>query len=398
MTEYEMPNVHFDPQALLNRATEETGLNDFGNTSFQKPFEVLLNSLETEANLNAVGRFVQYERVLNTLKNRLRQSEWIRLHPEILDEKIVQPIVIVGLPRTGTTMLHRVLCSDNRFYAPLWYEVRNPAPFMNWDPSNKDERLTLAETEVAALLEANPEIAAIHPMDPLGADEDILLLEHSFYSTVPPAFCNTPSYTNWLFNHDNQAGYDYLKLQLQSLQWQKKQQLSDSINSSQKHWLLKTPHHLHFMQTLLNTFPDAKVISTHRDPIQTIPSISSFNYNLWITQADEVDAHLVGKQWSEMFARGMEHTMNVREQHQKQIIDISFRDLLKNPKSTTQDIYKFINMNLTKQTLAAMEKHRDENQRDSRPPHDYSLEQFGFSEDEINNKFMKYRATFTNLL
>lgn len=90
--------------------------------------------------------------------------------------------------------------------------------------------------------------------------------------------------------------------------------------------------------------------------------------------------------------------MNVREQHQKQIIDISFRDLLKNPKSTTQDIYKFINMNLTKQTLAAMEKHRDENQRDSRPPHDYSLEQFGFSEDEINNKFMKYRATFTNLL
>ena len=156
MTECEIPEVNFNRDDLLAKAAAETGLNNFGDNSFREPFDVLLYSLSNEANLNRAGRFIQYERVLNTLKNRLRQSEWVRLYPEILDEQISAPVVIVGLPRTGTTMLHRVLASDERFFAPLWYEVRNPAPFLDWDTSVKDERLTLAETEVSALLRANP--------------------------------------------------------------------------------------------------------------------------------------------------------------------------------------------------------------------------------------------------
>jgi hypothetical protein len=395
MTDYQMPSVVFDPVSLLSQANRETGLSNFGDDSFREPFEVLVTALEEEGNLNPVGRFVQHERVLNTLKNRLRLSEYLRLYPEILDEEIIAPAVIVGLPRTGTTMLHRVLASDNRFFAPLWYEVRNPAPFMDWDPTKEDQRLVLAKAEVAALLESNPEIAAIHPMDPLGADEDILLLEHSFYSTVPNAFCNLPTYHDWLFSHSNQPGYDYLKVLMQCLQWQKKRASNDATN---KKWLLKTPHHLHFLDCLLSTFPDAQIIQTHRDPIDTIPSISSFNYNLWITQADQVDATLVGKQWGDMFARGLKHAMQIRELHKHQFIDIGFKNLLQDPLNTSNSIFKFIGMPTTDESLAAMQQHRDQNQRDARPAHDYTLEEFGFSEDGIKANFADYRSQFSDYL
>lgn len=395
MTDYQIPEVELDADSLLKKASQESGLTDFGDESFREPFEILVKGLEREANLNQVGRFVQHERVLNTLKNRLRLSEYLRLYPEILDEKIVAPAVIVGLPRTGTTMLHRVLASDERFFAPLWYEVRNPAPFMDWDPQQEDQRLILAKAEVAALLEANPEIAAIHPMDPLGADEDILLLEHSFYSTVPNAFCNLPSYQKWLLNNSNQPGYDYLKVLLQCLQWQKKRLSGDASN---KKWLLKTPHHLHFVDRLLATFPDAQIIQTHRDPIHTIPSISSFNYNLWITQADNVDAHLVGRDWSRLFARGLSHALQVRRQHSEQFIDIGFKTLLQNPIETTNTIFDFIGVATTEKSLDAMETHREQNQRDSRPVHDYSLEDFGFTENGIKRDFAEYRNEFADYL
>lgn len=395
MNDFQIPKVKFNADQLLSQARTEQGLSDFGDESFREPFEVLVNALETEANLNQVGRFVQHERVLNTLKNRLRLSEYIKLNPEILAEEIIAPVVIVGLPRTGTTMLHRVLASDNRFFAPLWYEVRNPAPFMDWDPKETDQRLILAEAEVAALLEANPEIAAIHPMDPLGADEDILLLEHSFYSTVPNAFCNLPSYQKWLFSHSNQPGYDYLKLLLQCLQWQKKKTINNSENRT---WLLKTPHHLHFLDCLLNTFPDANIISTHRDPVDTIPSISSFNYNLWITQADNVNASLVGEQWAGIFDRGLRHAMQVREHHIPQFIDLSFKELLAQPVASSERIYDFIGMEINREARDAMQKHRDENQRELRPAHNYSLSDFGFSEAGIKQQFKEYREAFAEYL
>ena len=182
---------------------------------------------------------------------------------------------------------------------------------------------------------------------------------------------------------------------MQCLQWQKKRASNDATN---KKWLLKTPHHLHFLDCLLSTFPDAQIIQTHRDPIDTIPSISSFNYNLWITQADQVDATLVGKQWGDMFARGLKHAMQIRELHKHQFIDIGFKNLLQDPLNTSNAIFKFIGMPTTDESLAAMQQHRDQNQRDARPAHDYTLEEFGFSEDEIKADFADYRSQFSDYL
>lgn len=385
----EIPQVTFDFDAILADASAATGLDDFGDDSFREPLKVLLNALETEANLTLAGRAGQYERLRNLLINRLKVEGWISRHPEILDEKIEAPVVIVGLQRTGSTYLHRILASDTRFYAPLWYEVRNPAPDLDWDFVSKDSRITAAEAEVAAMLEANPELAAIHPMDPVAADEDIMLLEHSFMSTMPDAFCNVPSYGQWNDSHSNLPAYRYLKRLLQCLQWQKKRR-----GQQAQRWLLKTPHHLHHCATLLEVFPDAQILQTHRDPLQTIPSAASMNYNLWIMLSDDVDPKVVGEQWAGKFARGTRHTMAVRDQHPEAFLDVWYKDTVSDPLKVVERVYQFIGMPLTDAAREAMETYREANRRESRPSHDYTLEQFGFTEEGLKGMFAKYRERY----
>ena len=387
--EYVVPAVDLTTASLLSRATKDTGLSDFGDESFRKPFEILVRALNEEAGLNTVGRFMQYERILNSLKNRLRMEEYLKRYPEILEEKLLPPVVIVGMTRTGTTMLHRILASDSRFYAPLWYEVRNPAPYLNWVPGQPDQRIREAEAEVAAMLEANPEIASIHPMDPTGADEEILLLEHSFYSYVASSFAHVPSYSDFVAHSDNTPAYEYLKRQLQFLQWQKKR-----CGLQAERWLMKAPHHLHFMDVLLKVFPDAQVIATHRDPVVTIPSTASFYYNLWILGNEHADKKVVAAEVADVFARGVKHTMATRVGNEQRFFDVWFKDTVSRPFEVIGEMYNFINMQLTSEARAAMEQYRDEHKREDRPPHEYTLEEYGYTEEGINRLFAEYKQRF----
>ncbi|GAB5451236.1 MAG: sulfotransferase [Halioglobus sp.] len=384
-----IPNVTLDSTAMLNDACTQTGLSNFGCESFRPALQCLVASLNAQAELNPVGRFMQYQRILNSLKNRLRMEAWINKYPEILRESLAPPVVIVGLTRTGTTMLHRILASDERFYAPLWYEVRNPAPYLDWEPDQPDQRIVEAREEVAALLASNPEIAAIHPMDPTGADEEILLLEHSFYSYVPNSFAHVPDYGQFVAEADNGPAYDYLKRQLQFLQWQKKRR-----GESAQRWLLKAPHHLHFMSTLLQTFPDIQVVSTHRDPLVSIPSTASLYYNLWLTGNPEASKQVVAREVLDVFSRGTAHTLQTRATAEDQFCDIHFENTVARPNEVIEEIYAFIEMPLTSQALQAMGRHRDENKRSDRPAHAYTLEEYGYTEAEIRDRFADYCARF----
>ncbi|TNF36403.1 MAG: sulfotransferase [Gammaproteobacteria bacterium] len=385
-----MNAIDLSVNGVLAAACARDGLTDFGDDSFREPLQVLIDSLVQEAHLNDVGRMGQFYRTVDLLVNRLRVEDWFQRHPEIANERIEAPVVIVGLPRTGTTMLHRILASDSRFFAPIWYEVRHPAPFPGWAFDGPDPRIPAAEAEVAMMLEANPDIAAIHPMNATGADEEIMLLEHSFFSTTPPAFGNVPSYMAWQEAHDNTPGYRYLKRLLQFLQWQKKRQ-----GQAGQRWLLKTPHHLHCMDILLREFPDAVVIQTHRDPLQTIPSIASFHYELWKLGSDVADPVAVGQMWAAKFAKGMHHTMAVRDGGaDSRFLDVQYNDTVADPFGVIGQVYDFIGMALTPQARQAMEHWQEENRRDSRPAHHYTLAEFGFTEAGIAAQFAEYRERF----
>src|SRR5258705_591675 len=217
-----MAEPTLDLEAVLAEAQRRAGLSDFGDPAFRAPLERLLRSLREEARLNAVGRAMQFERNVGLLVNRLRTEEGYKRHPEIENERIERPLVIVGLARSGTTMLHRMMASDPRWLALLWYESRNPAPFPDSERAAVDPRITDAEAEVAMMLEGSPDLIAAHPMDAHAPDEEIMLVEHAFKSWNPEAFCRVPGYSAYLNAIDFAPGYRYLVQLLQFLQWQKR--------------------------------------------------------------------------------------------------------------------------------------------------------------------------------
>ncbi len=380
----------FDESSVLSEASRrEGGLDDFGDPAFREPLRRLLAALEGEAALHAQGRAAQLERIVGLLANRLRTEEAIRTHPEILDERIEDPIVIVGLMRTGTTMLHRMTASDPRLFALRWYESRHPAPFRGVDPAGVDPRILDAEREVEAMLGASPELIAAHPMDAHAPDEEIMLVEHSFLSTNPYAFCNIPGFARWREEQDPAPAYRLLLRLLRFLQWQKRRRGEDAAR-----WILKTPFHLLHMDQLLESFPTARVVWTHREPSQCVPSFASLIHTLRAAGSDRVDAHEVGRQWSELFARAIERSLDARESCEERFLDVDYRELVADPLEQVERIYAFAGLTLPETVRERMREWAQENARDKRPVHRYTLERFGYDEEGLHRDFERYRDRF----
>jgi hypothetical protein len=380
----------FDEAGLLAEAQSRTGLSDFGPDEFRDALGVLLKSLREEALLNELGRMILRSRALESLETRLVTQDWVKRHPEILEEQIVAPLVVVGLMRTGTTMLQRIIASDPRNHACMWWETRFPAPPLDLDFNQADPRIAVAEAEVAAILEADPRQASIHPWNAQAPDEEIMLLEHSFLSHVPEAFANIPTYRSWITEQDWSPSYLYLRKLLQSLQWQKRQR-----GNVRERWVLKTPGHLGYIDTLFKVFPGANVIQTHRDPVDTVPSAASMNHAMWALYSDGNEANVAGAQWQERLAWGTARAMESRKNYaDSRFVDIWFRDAMKDPIAEVERAYGVFGIEMTDAARVGMEKWRTDNPRDGRPPHEYTLSEYGLSEEGIKAAFAGYRAEY----
>lgn len=380
----------FDEARLLEEACSRTGLDDFGDEGFREPLGRLLRSLRDEAPLNELGRATFRQRLLESLECRLTTQYWITKHPEILDEEIGGPLVVVGLMRTGTTMLQRMLASDPRHHAAMWWETRFPAPPPGVDWNAPDPRIAPAEAEVAAILEADPRQASIHPWDALAPDEEILLLEHSFLSHVPESFTYVPGYRDWLDEQDWTPAYRHLETQLKFLQWQKRQR-----GTVRERWVLKTPGHLGYLDTLFEVFPEARVIQTHRDPLETIPSSASMNHSLWALYGDVEGDNRAGPQVRDRLAWAMQRCLETRARMPAdRFCDVWFRDALEDPMGEIARAYALFGIELTPAAKAAIEAWRAAHPRDRRPPHEYTMADYGLTPESIESAFAEYRARF----
>lgn len=381
-----------NPQFLIDEARRRTGLHDFDALSFDEPLAVITDSLIGEANLNAFGLEVWQERLLNFLMGRLRAQDWFLRHPEILEEQIGAPVVILGLARTGTTLLHRLLASDARFYSTAWWEGRYPVPAP--DDINGEQRMAVAKAEVAAILEASPELAAIHPWDALGADEDNHLLDHTLMSTTHEALVCIPSYHAWVANQDMRPAYAYWKKMLQLLQWQKRRR---GLPPAER-WVLKTPVHLGYVDIIADMFPGAHFIQTHRDPLSTIPSYSSMVHSLWTGVCQVADPVEAGRQSSATLERNLKRCLRARDAlAPDRFFDVDFRETVSDPLGLVERIYAHLGMPLTETARAGIATYMANNPREKRPPHHYTLEQFGFTEAEIKSRFREYRERFVEV-
>jgi len=377
-------------EALLAEARKRSGgLANFGDPSFEEPMRRLLAAIEGEAQLHAAGLAVQRERVIGILVTRLLVEEWIRRHPEIEHERIERPFVIMGLGRSGTTMLHRTIASDPRVFALFWWESRNPSPPLEWVAGAPDPRVAEAEAEVAAMLAANPEIASAHPIDAHAPDEELMLLEHAFVSSNPEAYAHVPSYSRWVEAHDHRPAYRTMRRLLQFLQWQKKR-----AGSRATRWVLKTPEHLGYLDVLFDVLPDALVIQAHRDPLETVPSMASLCHMVIQWGSDRIGKPEVGRHWAGKFKRATDRCLAARAQREDRFFDVSFEELLKDPLGPVRRIYAFVGLEWTPEAEVAMRRWAAENRRERRPPHAYTLEEFGLGEEQMKRDFAAYRERF----
>ena len=373
---------------IIDQAKSETGLSDLGEPLFLEGLNRLIDSINNEANLNEIGIQAQPIRIQGLLSNRLRFEEDLKKFPEILDQEIIAPIVIVGLPRTGSTMTHRLLASDPNHTAMLWWEGRYPALLPVEKRGDIKARMELGKAEVDAVVAASPEALDIHPWDYKGADEEILLLEHNFLSTVPESFMALPSYSEWIEEQDHTLAYEDLKKFIQYLQWQ-------NPGREKKRWVLKSPHHLGFIDKMISVFPDAKIIQTHRDPIKTVPSFCSMCANLFEPLTTNFDKVFIGKHWSNKLTRALNHCMNISEQHPDNFLDLEFLNMIKDPIDEMKKIYEFIGEPFGEKTEVAMEAWREENKHEM-GAHKYSLEEYDLTESQINDNFAKYQQKYIN--
>jgi hypothetical protein len=370
---------------LLEAARQATSLSDFGDDSFREPLDVLCRSIEDEARLSAVGRLITRTRLVSTLANRLRAEEIFRRHPEISEQPVRAPIVIAGLQRTGTTLLHRLLAADERIRALASWESVCPAPLPRRVWQRRDPRIRRAELAERALRYLAPDFFAVHPVEATAPEEDVILLDYAFRSTVPEAMLRVPTYAAWLEQQDQTPAYRYMKRLLQLLSWQR----------PAERWVLKSPHHLEWLDTLLAVFPDAKIVQTHRDPLSSIPSTCSMIAHSRGVFSDEVDPHEVGRQWSRKIYRLVERAMTSRERARADsFVDVSYYDLVADPAAAIEGIYARVELPPDPSLQARVAAAGQRSPRHAHGRHVYRLEDFGLTAAEIEGQLAAYRARF----
>ncbi len=387
----------FDFAAVLADAQRKESLTDWGPGEFERPLKVLLADY-ADAELNDVGVHILRSGIVHSLRMRLRTQEWIRRHPEILDEQIVAPVVVVGMMRSGTTLLQRLLAADPRLYCAYGWEVVEVAPRLDHRFSGVDPRIAVSEAREAKSRELAPELFAIHPMYAREAEEEIVFLADAYLSHVPESGAHLPNYRSWLDEQDFTPAYVYLHRMLQFLQWQKRQRELGRV-APQQRWVLKSPAHLGYLDKLAAQFPDLHLVHMHRDPRTTIASGAGLNATLHAMHADAVDAHRVGAQWLERMGWTNDRAMAVRDSWGDApiVTDIAFNDAVHDPLPQVARVYDAIRLPLTAEAEAGMRRWLAERPREAaRPP--YSLHNYGLHPEQIDERFALYHKCFGQYL
>src|SRR5580704_12342561 len=261
--------VPLDSGSLLDTARANTGLTDFGDADpddhWRQHFEVLISAIEKEADLNLLGRLLTRSDLLVYLQNRLQVTDWYKRHPEIEAEVITQPVFIVGLPRSGTTILHEVLAQDEQFrYVKKW-EALFPCPPPEESSYSSDPRIQRGHDLITIQDRISPEWKSMHDVGGELPVECIEFTTSSFLSEMFTASFQIPSYQQYLQGADITETYRWHKRMLKLLQWRFRR----------PHWLFKGCNHEPYLPQLLKTYPDARIILTHRDPIKAVSSVVS---------------------------------------------------------------------------------------------------------------------------
>ena len=262
--------VKLDSRCLIEKSVRRTGLDDFGSDDFHRPLNILLQSFEADADLNLFGRISVYSEIMRMLCNRLLMVADRKQFPLIEEEQVTRPLFITGLPRSGTTFLHALLAQDPKCRAPQVWEVMHPSPPPETASYCSDPRIAKTEKELRWLDILIPYFKRVHLIHERYPQECIAITGHAFMSYVFESMYHVSSYRIWHDKQDKRPVYEFHRWFLKHLQWR----------SPGTHWVLKAPSHLMALDSLLDVYPDADIVVTHRDPFESAPLVRQFHKSI----------------------------------------------------------------------------------------------------------------------
>jgi hypothetical protein len=373
-----------DLETELHRAAvEATGREDFGDPEYLSGLRMLLRAFDTDPQLTESGRQFAYGTVLGTLTARLHTQHGWSQHPETLQQPIERPLVITGIPRTGTTALHKLLSMDPQFQGLERWLTETPMvrpPRESWE-TLPAFRATVANLE--AFFCAMPEMRKAHDMVADEPDECLEVLRQSFVSNRFSSSVYLPSYDEWFFEQSESNSYrryvDVLRL--------------IGGADSGKRWLLKNPGHIAQIEALFEVLPDACIIQTHRDPVQAIPSLCSTLYmSRRMFEADATRAEIIGPRECRYWRQALNRTDLARRSRPKQFFDVEHRDFVADPMGTVKSIYDYFGLQLSEVAHDRMQVWIAARPTSRHGEHRYRLEDFGITASQVCDEFADYRV------
>jgi hypothetical protein len=378
-----LPVVALDEGALVQAAVKETGLTDFGNSYHREGLLRLLESVENDAALHLSGQAAYREVIVGSLINRLLLTEACKQTPETFRTPLKPPIIVLGLPRSGTTFLHRLLAMDPAHRALPWWELARPLPGADSDQQS-DRRRQVFQKKLHRLQKVVPDLDRKHYTRVDTPEECIWLLANTFVSPLFWAFAPVYGYLDWYKNQDRlQAYYEY-RLLLQVLQ----------AADPTRRLALKSSTHTGAVETLLQTVPGSLLIQTHRNPVEMFASLASLFYSLHSRMTNRLDVQRMTEAILSFHEHQMARNLAARDAHPGALFDVYYDRLVADPIGTVRDIYDHYDLAWSGEFEERLNYYLQQNPKGKHGAHRYALEQFGQTGEAISERFAAYIERF----
>ena len=376
---------------LIADAESVTRLDDWGGAPyFDREFRALLDtmvhSLQHESVLTEAGMLGARLRLAAALEARLRFIDDRERYAEIAGERIVRPMIILGLPRSGSTFLQTLLAQDPANRVPLTWEMMLPSPAPTAADPADNPRIARCDALLAAMGLQTPEILSLHPFGARLPEEDHLMTEIILLGDNLPALWRMPAFNKLRATLDSRIAFDTLKMVLQHLQFRHKRE----------RMLLKNPGYLFRLRELLTAFPDALLVQTHRDPAKVIPSVAALLVLMRRNSSHDVappDKIALGN--LRAFTDGLTKAIEFRRHGDmnERFCDVHFRAMIADPIGTAESIYAHFNLNLSSAARGAMQRWLDDSASHTAMGR-HTLAAYGLTEAAIDRSFGDYMAHY----
>jgi hypothetical protein len=381
--------MSLDANVLHEEAAQATGLSDFGDdTSYRIPMEVFLRSV-LDADRGAAFEQAAHDQSVHLLSTRLHFVEHAKREPAVLDERIERPVILIGLPRTGTTILYDVLALDPAARAPQEWEARLPWPPPEEATFTTDPRIAMVQAGIEQVLASDPVIQSTHPMHAQFPAECNTIMETHFAGPDFWATYGGDEYTEWVGTQRAEGLYRTHKRFLQNLQWK----------GPRGRWTLKSPGHLFDLEGLIDAYPDACLVWTHRDPATVLASLSSFVTPFRRLLGGDVDKLKLGAWTTFLWGNALERGVTSRQSPQVEanVFDLPFKEVQADPIAAAKRVHEHFDLPISDEHCQRMAAFMSEHQLGSHGAHTYTFEDYGIDPEAIRSRFPAYTERFAGL-